>query len=396
MVGLSACTETNLAPDQLRKDRQIRFITAPVKTTGTRADYVTTTDFDKSQTFGTAAFQLADSKNWKDNAADATVISDINGKTVSYDNTAKVWKISNESYFWDDYEGYKLNFLSWSPASLCSGYTAGSASTATGLTITDAHDFSYTGWTMSATPGYGYTKDATTGEYSRNTTDGSIDLLLAKSTDCTEDNSASGVLTRFVHQLCNVRVFATIMDDPGSTKWEITKVELSDIYTKGNLLKAATVNDSSTATAEDPLYNTQIWGGHSDAATYTYTPAEAIELKYTTPTATEVEIFPKTLMLPQSVLTVQSTSSSSTTRSPKITVTCKCTETDSSGSETTSTKTLYGVLASNRTTDLTTWLAGQSIIYHIYISTVDYWIDFDASSSTWDNGDAPADIIIGN
>ena len=340
-------------------EQEITYTLTPIK-----ASTKATTAFDKSQTFGSRVYKLEAGKTWRDNYADAELY--IPDSQISYQSDGK-WRVSSgQRYYWR-HDNSSLTFLSWYPYDqLADGK----------LSITDAKEFSYTGWTMSATAGYGYTKD-NAGNYSRNTSDGSVDLLLAKSTDRTSNDSAAGVKTDFVHQLCNIKVMATIMDDPGTNnKWEVTKVEISDIYTKANLQKAATTT-----------VNTQIWGGHSDTATYSYTPTDPIELVYTSPTATEVEIFPQTLMLPQSVLTT----SSSATRKPQITVTCKYTE-----GTTVTTKTLTGLLASNTVTDLTVWLAGKSITYHIYLSTEDYWIDFDAKSSTWTDDGTGTDITIGN
>ncbi len=322
----------------------------------TRASF---TAFDKTQTFGSSAYSLPSGKVWKNDAASSEVF--IDKEEISYGGGQwKAWK-SGRNYYWR-HDNSSLSFLSWHPYDQMAG----------GLSITDAREFSYTGWTMSATAGWGYVKNSD-GDYVRNTADGSVDLLLAKSLDRTSNDSSAGVLTEFVHQLCNVRFLATIMDEPtGGEEWHVTKVELSDIYTKANLLKAAT-----------PTVNTQIWGGHSDAVTYTYdTSSSPIDLVYTDP-ITEVEIFPQTLMLPQSVLYIGSGTGA---RAPKITITYN----DQNGDA----KTLSGYLATNTVTGLTTWLSGKSITYHIYISTRDYWIDFDADVEAWTDGTGQ-DIIIG-
>ena len=354
---------------------EIRFSLSPIKvsskaaSSGEEAPLTrATTSFDQTQVFGSSAYSLPAGKVWLDDAASSEVF--IDKEKISYNNGQwKAWT-SGKNYYWK-HDNTSLSFLSWYPYDQLDDGKLG---------ITDAKEFSYTGWTMTATPGYGYTKDSD-GNYVRNTADGSVDLLLAKSPDRTENDSANGVLIEFVHQLSNVRVMASIVDDPGTAKWKVTKVELSEIYTKANLLKAATTT-----------VNTQIWGGHSDEKTYTYdTSTSPIELVYTSP-ATEVEIFPKTLTLPQSVYT-----SSSSKRSPKITVTCNYTETDaSSGTTTTTVKTLTGVLSNDPAS--AAWRAGQSITYHISISTVDYWIDFDASASGWTEHtwpDGSGNIIIG-
>ena len=376
-MGLSACTRTNLAPEKLDKGRQIQFLTAPIKTTGTRAAEINA--FDQTQTFGSTAYKLDASANWDDNSADAEITT-IENKEISYQNG--VWRSKdNTSYYWDDFAGKTLTFLSWYP------YTFGGSSTtdlvnSENLKITDRtvtsgtvsttyKDFSYTGWKVSATAGFGYTKD-TDGNYIRNTTDGSVDLLLAKSPDCTEKNSSDGVLTEFYHQLCNVKFVATVIDQPeNNEKWNVTKVELSGIYTQADLLRTA------TATA-----NSNIWGNHTDSSlsTYTYEPTNSIGLTYTDG-ITETEIFPRTLMIPQSVF-------SSDDRTPTITVTY----TD----ENEESKTMSGALATNPQTDLLVWKAGKSITYHIYISTVDYWIDFSADVDDWEYDNTDHQIIIGN
>ncbi len=359
-------------------DREITYTLPPIKTStkaGSEASAGTpvtkaaaTTPFDKAQTFGSRAYKLDAGKNWLQNYSDGEIF--IPDNEISYQSDGNWRASSGQRYYWKR-DGSSLTFLSWAPYNF--GGT-GSLVSSDNLTIDDtSREFTYTGWAMSATAGYGYTKDSD-GNYIRNTADGSVDLLLAKSADRTVDNSSAGVLTEFVHQLCNVRVLATIMDEPtAGEEWHVTKVELSDIYTKANLLRGATTD-----------IKTGIWGGWSDTATYTYdTSSSPIELTYTDPN-TEVEIFPRTLMLPQSVLTVNSTSS---TRSPKI----KIYYNDENGDA----KTLEGVLASNTVIDLTTWLAAKSITYHIYISTVDYWIDFDASATNWEDG-TKQEIIIGS
>lgn len=370
LVGLSACTETNLAPEKLIRGRQVQFTVSPVKTSDTRA--VTTQSFSTDQTFGTTAFAIDAGTTWKAATEGSTTISptDITNKEISYQNG--VWK-ADESYYWDDFEGQSLTFLSWSPYNLVS-----TSSTTEGLTITSAHDFSYTGWTMQNIAGYGYTKD-TDGNYIRNTTDGSTDLLLAKSTDITETTDGGRVLTQFVHQLCNVKINARIVDEPKSgEKWQIYKVALSGIYTKGNLLKAATINKSSSAD-DEPLYNTQIWGGQSDSTTYaiTYEGDKIIDLTYSKGTT---EIFPQTLMLPQSVL-------KNSAHEPKVTIYYY----DENNAE----KKMYGYLAPNSNSTLTAWLAGKSITYSINISTTDYYIDFSAAVDEWTDGGS-TDITVGN
>ena len=368
LVGLSACTETNLAPDRQEKGRQVLFTVSPVKTADTRA--VTTQSFSTSQTFGTTAFAIDAGTTWKAATEGSATISttDIKNKEISYQGG--VWK-AGQSYYWEDFEGKSLTFLSWSPFNLVS-----TSSTTAGLTITDDHDFSYTGWTMQNTAGYGYTKDDD-GNYIRNTEDGSVDLLLAKSTDITENTDGGRVLTQFVHQLCNVKINARIIDEPTSgEQWHIYKVALSGIYTKGNLLKAATINKSNSAD-DEPLYNTQIWGSQSDTLTYTY--EKVIDLVYSE-NQTKTEIFPQTLMLPQSVL-------KNSGHEPKVTIYYK----DEHNAE----KKLYGYLAPNSNSTLTAWLAGKSITYSINISTQEYYINFDADVDVWSDGSS-TEISVGN
>ena len=368
LVGLSACTETNLAPDRQEKGRQVLFTVSPVKTTDTRA--VTTQSFSTSQTFGTTAFAIDAGTTWKAATEGSATIyeTNITEKEISYQSG--VWK-ADQSYYWEDFEDYSLTFLSWSPYDLVST----SSTTAGGpLTITDDHDFSYTGWTMQNIAGYGYTKDDD-GNYIRNTDDGSVDLLLAKSTDITEDTDGGRVLTQFVHQLCNVKINARIVDEPKSgEQWHIYKVALSGIYTKGNLLKAATINKSSSAD-DEPLYNTQIWGSQSDTLTYSY--IKNIDLVHS---EDMTEIFPQTLMLPQSVL-------KNSDHEPKVTIYY----TDEKGAY----KKLYGYLAPNSNSTLTAWLAGKSITYSINISTQEYYIDFDADVDDWSDGSS-TEISVGN
>lgn len=358
LVAVSACSTDKITPEDQVNRHQLQFTIPPIKSSATRSTSFSA--FDQSQTFGTTAYQLADGKNWTDDCSEATKTG-IDGKEISYQNG--VWKAEDGSvYYWDDFSG-SLTFLSWYPYDM----------TTKGLSINaNTKDFNYTDWTMKNTAGYGYTKD-NAGKYVRNTTDGSIDLLLAESYECTEANSGDGVLTQFVHQLCNVKFYAMLLDEPeDDEEFHITKVELSGIYTVADLQKAAT-----------PTVLTGIWDKYSDAKTYTYTPTSTstIDLTYDADNKTETEIFPQTLMLPQSVL-----SNSSSSRVPKVTIYYK----DKSGTS----HTLQGALATNITSDLAAWQAGKSITYHIYISTKDYWIDFNASTDSWTEGtgtDIPID-----
>ena len=375
LVGLSACTETNLMPDGVHKGRQIQFTLSPIKTTQTRA--ATITAFDQSQTFGSTAYAIDTTVNksydWLNNSTDATVTA-IEKKEISYQSG--VWRSKdNTSYWWDDFAGKKLTFLSWNPMTFSNtlvnsdNLTIKDQSKTTGSSTVNYKDFNYPEWKVSATAGFGYTKD-TDGNYIRKTDDGSVDLLLAKSADCTEKNSSNGVLTQFYHQLCNVKFLASIVDEPqNGEKWYVTKVELTDIYTQADLVKAATQDVYSG-----------IWSGHTASSTYTYDLSSSpIELKHTDP-ATDQEIFPQTLMIPQSVF-------SENGRTPTIKITYTNENNDS--------KTMAGALATNSQTDLTVWYAGKSITYHINISTMDYWIDFSASVESWTDGNG-YQITIGN
>ena len=399
LVGLSACTETNLAPEKLEKGRHVSFLMAPIKNSQTRAESTVPT-FSQDSTFGTTAFAIDAAKNWNTvTGSSASIASDISetnikGLEISYQDG--VWKsATGESYYWDDADksGKNLTFLSWSP------YTFGGTSTTdlvtyTKLAISDAtKDFTYSGWKMKNEPGYGYTYNSATGTYDRNQKDGSVDLLLARSTDCNESNSAeTGVVTEFCHQLCNVKFKASILDEPDKDtngnyvqEWHITKVVLSGIYTQADLLQTATKT----------VYKS-IWGNFdtSSASEYTYDVSTSpIDLVYIDPKSEnykETDIFPQTLMLPQSVL--PSSSTSATSRVPKITITYK----DKSGTE----QTMSGALATNSPNEtISAWLAGRSITYHVYITSKTYWIDFDvdASASKWTDADEDhKDLIIGN
>lgn len=366
LVALSACTETNLTPDAVRKGRQVQFITAPLKTTQTRA--ATLTSFDQSQTFGSTAYAVDESKSWSSSSTEATSTS-IADAEIKYQNG--VWRAWNPttgegvSYWWDDFAGKKLTFFSWYPKTFSNtlvnsgNLTITNQTKTTGSTV-NYKDFNYTDWKVSATAGFGYTKDS-----DGNTTDGSVDLLLAKSADCTEQTSSNGVVTEFCHQLCNVKFLATVADQPeNGERWRITEVKLSGIYTQADLV--------STATREE---NRGVWSNHEASAVYTYTPKSEIELEYTSPT-TFKEIFPQTLMIPQSV-------ASSDTREPAVTITYL----DKNGD----TKTISAALATN---NVSTWYAGKSITYRISISTKEYPIEFSGSVSGWDTGDS-TDINIG-
>ncbi len=344
LVALSACTTEKLTPDDQVTRHQIQFTVSPIKSSATRA--ATFSAFDKNRTFGTSAYLLS-TGNWSDNRADADLTAIAKEEISCTDGIWKAWE-SQKSYYWGDFDG-SLTFLSWSPYDLIDK----------GLSINTSNNFTYTGFTVTNTPGYGYTKNQD-GTY---TADSSLDLLLAESPDCTEDNSSTGVLTQFVHQLCNVKLYVKLDNEPAEgEKWSVTKVALTDIYTKADLLKAAVTGDS----------NDGVWGNQSEAKTYTRELENAIELTYSEDATAETEIFPQTLMIPQSVFSTSS-------RVPKIEITVVITKAGS----TTETKTLQGVLASSVYATLIAWEPAKSITYHIHISTKDEWIDFDASSYDW-------------
>lgn len=368
LVGLSACTRTSLSPEKPEKGRQVQFTVSPIKTTQTRAADITA--FDQSQTFGSTAYAIDTtvntSANWQNNSADATLTVIENKEIKCQNGVWRAWNATSgeaESYWWEDFAGKKLTFLSWYPMTFSNSLvnsdnlSIASQSSTLGSSTVHYKDFSYTGWKVSNTAGFGYTKDTDGNKID----DGSVDLLLAKSADCTEKNSSSGVLTQFYHQLCNVKFYATIADEPQSgEKWYVTKVEISDIYTKADLVSAATQAEYRG-----------IWRNHSDSYTYTYTPSSSIELVHTTP-LTEKEIFPQTLMIPQSVA-----STSTSTRKPTVTITYI--------DENNETKTISGALATNSQT-VTSWDAGKSITYTISISTKEEPIEFSGSVSDWGSG----------
>lgn len=358
LVALSACTTEKLTPDDQLSRHQIQFTVSPIKSSATRATTATFSAFDQKRTFGTSAYLLS-SGTWADNRADAELTAIAKEEISCNDGIWKAWK-SQKSYYWGDFDG-SLNFLSWSPYDLIDN----------GLSINASNNFTYTGWKVTNTPGYGYTKN-NNGTY---TADSSKDLLLAESPDCTENNSSTGVLTQFVHQLCNVKLYAKLDNKPedGET-WSITKVDLTGIYTKADLLKAAVTGDN----------NDGVWGNQSDTLTYTREFDEAIELTYSDDANAETEIFPQTLMIPQSVF-------STTARVPKVKITVKITKSDN----TTQTKILQGVLASSVYATLIAWEPARSITYHIHISTKDEWIDFDASSYDWNYTDNTDINIVG-
>ena len=376
LVGLSACTETNLAPEKLEKGRHVSFLMAPIKNSQTRAG-TTTPTFSTDSTFGTTAFAIDASKNWNTVTSSSTsIVSDISttdivNLEISYQDG--VWKSkTGESYYWDDADksGKNLTFLSWSPYDF-GGTSTTDLVTSTKLAISDAtKDFTYSGWKMKNEPGYGYTYNSATGTYDRNQKDGSVDLLLAKSADCNEDNSSDGVLTQFIHQLCNVKFVAYIIDEPDKDsdgnyiqKWNITNVTLSDIYTQADLVKAATKPGDSG-----------IWSNYSEIESYSY--ACTISLTYTDTQSedfTPTVVFPQTLMLPQSVF-----STSSSTRKPTVTITY----TDENGK----TQKMSGALETDASSNLIAWYAGKSITYRIGISTKDYPIEFSGSVNDWGTG----------
>ena len=360
LVALSACTTEKLTPDDQLARHQIQFTVSPIKSSATRATTATFSAFDQSRTFGTSAYLLS-SGNWSDNRAAATLTAIDEEKISCKDGIWKAWE-SQKSYYWGDFDG-SLNFLSWSPYDLIDN----------GLSINASNNFTYSDWKVTNTPGYGYQNNG--GTY---TADSSIDLLLAESPDCTENNSSTGVLTQFVHQLCNVKLYAKLDNKPADGEtWSITKVDLTGIYTKADLLKAAVTGDN----------NDGVWGNQSDTLTYTREFAKAIKLTYSdseNANAAETEIFPQTLMIPQSVF-------STTAREPKVKITVQIAKSDG----TTKTKILQGVLASSVYATLIAWEPARSITYHIHISTIDEWIDFDASSYDWTYTDNKDINIVG-
>ncbi len=354
-LGFCACVNNDVNPVENDKDIEITYTLSPVKVS-TR---VTTADFDKSETFGSSAYLLAKGKTWKTNSSESSIF--IDKEKISYKEDQAKWKAwdSGKTYYWRT-DGSSLTFLSWHPYSMIESGL--SIDTATG-------DFAYSGWTMTNTAGYGYTYNSTDDKFERNTTDGSVDLLLAKTVDKTANDSPNGVRTDFAHQLCNVRVYASLLDDPKGKEYKITKAELLYVYTKADLKKAATAE-----------VKTGVWDNYRDKADYTYdTSEQPIELEAPTEvdgktTAVEKVIFPQTLVLPQPVLTTS-------TASPSVCI--RVTYLNEDGTE----LTVYGPLASNPLTQLTTWEPGKTIAYHIYIYSSEEYIEFDASTENWENVD---------
>jgi hypothetical protein len=359
-LGFCACVNNDVNPVENDKDLEITYTLSPVKVS-TRAN---TTAFDSNETFGSSAYLLAKGKKWEINSSESSIF--IDKEEISYNKDEKKWKAwdSGKSYYWRK-DGSSLTFLSWHPYKMINN----------GLSIsTTTGDFAYTGWTMENTAGYGYTYDETNSTFVRNTTDGSVDLLLAKTADKTANDSPNGVRTDFVHQLCNVRVYASLLDDPGEKAYKIIKAELLNVYTKADLAKAATTE-----------VKTGVWDNYSEKADYTYTPTTSIELEAPTvdgdkTIAIEKVIFPQTLMLPQSVLTTS-------TDSPSVCI--KVTYINEDNEE----LTVSGPLASNAVTHLTAWQPGKTIAYHIYIYSKEEYIEFDASTEEWKDGDE-TDIIV--
>ena len=360
-LGFCACVNNDVNPVENDKDLEITYTLSPVKVS-TRAN---TTAFDSTETFGSSAYLLDKGKKWEKNSSESSIF--IDKEKISYKKDKKKWKAwdSGKSYYWRK-DGSSLTFLSWHPYEIF-GDNGLSIDKTTG-------DFAYTGWEMKNTAGYGYTYNEKDSTFVRNTTDGSVDLLLAKTPDKTANDSPNGVRTDFVHQLCNVRVYASLLDDPGEKKYKITKAELLYVYTKADLAKAATTEVKSG-----------VWTNYSEKANYTYTPTTTIELEAPKvdgdkTIAIEKVIFPQTLMLPQSVLTT-----STATPSVCIEVTY-INEADYK-------VTVSGPLASNAVTHLTAWQPGKTIAYHIYIYSKEEYIEFDASTEEWKDG-SETDIIV--
>ncbi len=321
----TSCVKSVLSPDADRASDQIKFCLIPVKT---QTKAVTVSKFPEDGTFGTRAWYLAPGKTWTKDASSA--VSYVGQEEISCQES--VWKAwtSGNVYWWP--QTGTLTFYSWSPYNLVDK----------GLFLSQTTGFSIDEWSMANTVGYGCSTDANGDKID----DGCVDILFAKTTDCSK--LATGAPVRFIHQLSKVRVIATLAKErtEPETTWKIKSVTISDVYTKGSFV-------------------TDHWIGRSENKDYVYEPATEPEVDYGNNTV----IFPETMMMPQ-LMTEDGRS-----ERPRITVVC----TDGTGTE----KTLAARLYNNTATGISAWQIGKYITYLITIGDEDSYIEFDATAGDW-------------
>lgn len=184
-----------------------------------------------------------------------------------------------------------------------------------------------------------------------------IDILVAGIVKDKTSNEGSGVPTIFQHKLARVDVVATLNNElEGGEYAYIKSVKFNNIYTSGDFIGGA-------------------WTNHNGKQTYQNTGMTQVNLSY----GTTSMIFPKTVMIPQPM--------TGASNPPSMTIVYR---THNHTSDQTQNIPLY-----NGPATAAAWEPGKDITYHIYISTKDEYIDFDAVPSDWVSED-DNDITLGN
>lgn len=183
------------------------------------------------------------------------------------------------------------------------------------------------------------------------------DVLVAVIAKDKTSNEGSGVPTIFQHKLARVKVVATLNNELGGGEYAYIKsIRFNNIYTSGDFIGGT-------------------WTNHTGRKTYQNPSMTQVDLEY----GTSSEVFPKTVMMPQPM--------TAASNAPSMTIIYK---THNHSSEQTMTIPLY-----NGPATTAAWEPGKDITYHLYISTKDEYIDFDALPSEWVYEDGN-DITLGN
>lgn len=94
-AAIAACTKNEVIPVSSNENAEITFNVAPK----TKAD-VQPDAFDTNYVFCSWAYYLPAGKIWEANRRDSDVQQYINASTVSYQSTNKVWKNTDNTYYW--------------------------------------------------------------------------------------------------------------------------------------------------------------------------------------------------------------------------------------------------------------------------------------------------------
>lgn len=267
------------------------------------------------------------------------------GKTYDYSSAEGIVYIDNAEISYNASAGH------WK----CDGQMYSWPTDGTSLTFFSYSPYNLPGLSCSCADGIridDFTVDPTPGNASTHT-----DILVAAIAKDKTSNEGNGVPTIFQHKLARVEIVATLNNELDIDEYAYIKsVRFNNIYTSGDFIHGA-------------------WTNHSGRQTYQNVGMSRADLVYGTTSV----IFPKTVVMPQPM--------TSASNAPSLTVVYR---THNHTGEQTQTIPLY-----TRPATAAAWEPGRDITYHIYISTKDEYIEFDALPSDW-VFEAKDDLKLGN